>query len=503
MVTDSTGAVVANAGVVIKNDGTGAEFKLTSGDDGTFLVPSLPLGTFTITVNAQGFKQAVVTEIKTVVDSTVSVEVRLEAGAASESVTIVGGAEVLQRESATVGSTIIGKQISDLPFTSRNALDLVMNLPGTTTPGRPRTSSVNGLPQGSLNITLDGLNVQDNLIRSGDGFFTYIRPGTDAVAEVTISTATPGAESAGEGAVQVKFVTKSGTNQYHGNVFFEDRQPNLNANYYFNNLAGLPRTPTRLDQYGFSVGGPITPWLKDRAFFFVNYERYRLPESTLRTPTVMTPDLAKGTFKYRKSDGSIASVDLLGLAASKGFPSTRDPLIGSRLDDMVGSFANGSLALDATDPNVARLSFINQGGQNRYYTASRFDFNVTSKHHVEAIWNYNAFRNVMDFLNNVDPVFPKPFPQIFGGQDSNRFGFVTALRSQLSPTVVNEVRYGFDGGTVTFCSSGCAPGDFSAFNGLALNTPAPYSNFYNNFTRAGSWRNTPVKQLNDTVSWAK
>jgi len=113
------------------------------------------------------------------------------------------------------------------------------------------------------------------------------------------------------------------------------------------------------------------------------------------------------------------------------------------------------------------LSFTNTGGQNRYFTTARLDFNLSSKHHLEGIWNYNAFRNVMDFLNTVDPAFPAPFPQIFGGQQSNRFSFVTALRSQLSGSVVNEARFGFDGGTITFCSSGCAPGDFAPFNGVA------------------------------------
>src|ERR1041384_4015446 len=507
-VMDSAGAVVPNADVMIKNNETGAEFKLKSKEDGSFILPSLPLAVYTVTATAPGFKTTTITDVKVVVGDTVNVEVKLETGATSESVTVTGGAEVLQKESTTIGATITGRQISELPFAQRNALDLVLNLPGTSTPGRPRTSSINGLPQGSLNITIDGLNVQDNLIRSGDGFFTYIRPSSDSVAEVTVSTATPGAESGGEGAVQIKFVTKSGTNQYHGNVFGETRQPGFNANYYFNNLNGLPRTPTRLDQYGLSVGGPINPWLKDRAFFFVNYERYRLPESQLRTPIVMTPELASGIFRYKKDDGSIASMNLFQLAATKcpattTCQSTVDPNIGARLADMVQSFSNATFKPDANDPNQAQISFINQGGQNRYYTVARFDFNVTSKQHVETIWNYNAFRNVMDFLNSVDPVFPKPFPQIFGGQQSNRFSLSTALRSQVSATVVNEARFGFDGGTVTFCSSGCSPGDFAPFNGFAYTLPGAYNNFYNNFTRAGSWRNTPVKQFTETVNWSK
>src|SRR5205085_3850605 len=102
-------------------------------------------------------------------------------------------------------------------------LDLVLTMPGTTTPGRPRTSSVNGLPKGALNISIDGLNVQDNLLKSNDGFFTYIRPRTDAISEVTVSTTTPGAESSAEGAVQIKFVTQGGTNDYHGGLYWYHR----------------------------------------------------------------------------------------------------------------------------------------------------------------------------------------------------------------------------------------------------------------------------------------
>src|SRR5262249_17861698 len=136
-VMDSQGAVIPNADVVIKNNETGAEYKIKSGEDGSFVLPGLRLSTFTVTVSASGFKQTVIPDVQTIVGDTVAVEVRMQPGAASETVTITGGAEVLQKESTTVGSTITGRQISELPFTSRNALDLVLNLPGTTTPGRP------------------------------------------------------------------------------------------------------------------------------------------------------------------------------------------------------------------------------------------------------------------------------------------------------------------------------------------------------------------------------
>src|SRR5215216_4222154 len=283
-VVDPKGAVVAGAAVKVVSKATGQEFNSQTTDDGTFTVPSLTAGVYTATVTAGGFKQSVVTDIKIDVGKPSSINVELEIGAANEIVTVVGGGELLQTQTATIGTTLTGRQITDLPTASRDALDLVLTMPGTTTPGRPRTSSINGLPKGSLNITMDGVNVQDNTLKSNDGFFTYIRPRTDAIAEVTTSTSNPGAESSGEGAFQIKFVTQGGSNEYHGGAYWYYRTPGLNANYWFNNrdLAAdpatgkAPRTPIVLNQPGFKIGGPISiPGLfngKDRAFFFVNYE---------------------------------------------------------------------------------------------------------------------------------------------------------------------------------------------------------------------------------------
>src|SRR5918992_5021565 len=180
-VMDPQGAVVPTAEVIVRNEETGNEYKVKVGDDGTFVIASLPIAVYTVTVSAPGFKQTVVTNVKTQVGLASTLQITLEVGAASETVTVTSGAEVLQRETTNVGSVITGRQITELPFSSRDALDLVMTLPGTATVGRPRSSSVNGLPKGALNISLDGINAQDNFLRTTDGFFTYIRPRIDAI----------------------------------------------------------------------------------------------------------------------------------------------------------------------------------------------------------------------------------------------------------------------------------------------------------------------------------
>ena len=535
-VVDPKGAVVAGATVVVKNAATSQESTTQTSGEGTFTVPSLTAGTYTATITAAGFKQAVVTEIKVDVGKPSSVNVELEVGSANETVTVVGGGELLQTQSATVGTTLTGRQITDLPTTSRDALDLVLALPGTTTVGRPRQSSVNGLPKGALNISLDGVNVQDNLLKSNDGFFTYIRPRTDAISEVTVSTTTPGSESSSEGAVQIKFVTQGGSNDYHGGVYWYHRNPALNANYWFSNRDGAPDPVTHkapqarilLNQPGVKVGGPISiPKLfsgKDRAFFFVNYEEYRLPEKTFRTRTILSPQAQSGIFRFiaaasyvppagsqttcvanPSGAGQLCSADVFKLAttARSDFATplqfgTADPTIAGVLNN-IRSAVSGFTINNTGDPNLQQVSFNNIGGQTRRFPTVRFDFNLAKNHHVENIWNYQNFGGLVDFLNNVDPAFPG-FAN-HGAQTSIRFSNVTAWRWTLTQNIVNEARFGLVGGNTLFfaaVNSGqfADQGGFNLGIGQAGITSATV-------TTGPQRRNSPVKQFTDTLNWVK
>jgi len=536
-VLDPKGAVVPGASVKVVNNATSQEFTVQTTGDGTFTIPALTTGVYTATITAAGFKQAVVTEIKVDVGKPSSINVELEIGSANESVTIIGGGELLQTQTATVGTTLTGRQITDLPTASRDALDLVLTMPGTATPGRPRTSSVNGLPKGALNISIDGINVQDNLLKSNDGFFTYIRPRTDAISEVTVSTSNPGSESAAEGAVQIKFVTQGGSNEYHGGLYWYHRNPALNANYWFNNRDLPPDPVTRkapqsrilLNQPGGKVGGPI--WIPglfkgtDKAFFFVNYEEFRLPERTpLRTRTILTESARNGIFRYEATIPLVAgvptpppqcttagatgglmrcTVNLYTIAANNSFTSTPDQTIGALLSEIRGAVNGLNIrpvtvaAGTAAELNRELVSFTNIGGQVRKFPTVRLDFNITNKHHLENIWNYQKFDGVVDFLNNVDPAFPG-FPN-HGAQTSNRWSDVVALRSTLTNNIVNEARMGWVGGITHFFSD-VNPGQFANQGGYNLGiSAAGISNA--TVTAAPSRRNSPVKQFQDTLTW--
>lgn len=520
-VTDQTGAVVPGAEVVIKNNGTLVESTVNTTDNGTFNVPSLATGVYTITIRAAGFKQIVVTDVKVDVAKASTVNVQLEIGAPTETVTIVGSGELLQTQSANVANTVTGRQITDLPYASRNALDIVLFLPGTATVGRPRASSVNGLPKGALNITLDGVQVQDPLLKNSDGFFTYIQPKTDAIEEVTLSTATPGAESAGAGAVQIKFATRQGTSEFHGSAYVYHRNSYFNSNYWFNNRdlpedpvdRKAPRARVLLTQPGIRFGGPILiPGLlksRDRAFFFVNYEEYRLPESTARQRTIFAPTVLSGNFTYIPTGSSTPVVrNLFNLAAAtdcdpdtaglQPCPSTIDPTIGGLLNDIQASTSAGGVAA-TSDPNLMRFSFINSGGQTRRFPTVNLTWNVTKNHQLSNVWNYQQFSSVVDFLNGADPRFPG-FPN-FGSQASNRFSNSTALISKIGSTISNEARFSVVGGTVVFFPE-TSPAQFANQGGFNLGinaggvTTATAAN-------APQRRNGPVQTFSDTMNWVK
>src|SRR5919199_1132094 len=543
VVTDTQGAVIPKAEVVAVSDQTKQEFRATASDEGGWAIPSVPNGTYTVTVSAPNFKKTVLQDVKVDVGQPTSANATLEPGGANEQVVVAAAGEILQTESSSVSTTIVGRQISELPFATRDALQLVLTLPGVQTPGAPRTSSINGLPKGSVNLTLDGANIQDNFLRSSDGFFTQIQPKSDAVQEVTVSTAVPGAESAGEGAVQVRFVTKSGTSEFHGGAFWQYRSPKFNSNYYFNNINGLPRDNLLLRQFGGHVGGPILiPKLlksRDRAFFFVNYEEFQLPQTyPSETVFVLTPAALLGNFTYaanRPANNAplpngcsatsvttqmLCTVNVLSLAASKNFPGTADPVIaqGLKLVD-TGAHSSGSLKSRVTNPsnliandyNRLEYNFQDPGTNIRRFPTGRLDWNITKNQHVEFIHNYQHYLSNPDAVNSqLDVAGPGSgivigTPGITGSIHRNSFSFVAAHRWTISNRLVNEARATSSGNGTSLFTSEFAPGLYKLWNGFAVtggtylgNQPLGTGAFYNR--RSTSRRNTPTKGVTDNVT---
>jgi len=514
-VKDPSGAYVANATVVVKNIGTNAEFTTQTSDNGTFTVPSLTQGVYTVTASAAGFKTTVAQNVKIDVAKTSNLEIALEVGQVNETVVVAGGADVLRTTETNISSTVTGRQIVELPFATRDALQLVLVQPGTQTATVPRASTINGLPKGSLNITLDGINVQDNLLKSSDGFFTSTQAKADAVAEMTVSSATPGAESSAGGASQIRFVTSAGTNEYHGGGFWQHRNTALNANYYFNNIDGLARDRMLLNQFGGHVGGPI--W-KNHAFFFFNYEEFRLPQTYPAARTIVTDKARTGIFTYRDSTGVTREINLFSLAAARNptlpssvrpYPTTIDPTVNNLLTAFSTGAKGGTLKSrvgSANDFNRLDLNFQAPGTNIRRFPTARFDWDVTKKHHLEFTYHYQQYFSDPDAVNGQLPVVPGA-GIVLGAESNatgsiirNAFSFAGALRSTLTNNLVNEARYTLGNGGISIFGSEVAPGMFANRRGYTLTFPFG-SNPQTRSTQ--SRRHTPVTTIYDNVTWVK
>jgi hypothetical protein len=335
VVTDPSGAAVPGAEVTVTAVATDQVFKATSDEKGQWSILQLDAGLFRVSITKPGFKVATASNVQVTAGEPTTLPTKLEVGQATETVTVQSGAEVVQAASAEITNTLTGRQVTELPFATRNAVELLVTQPGTSTPTNPRSSTINGLPKGAINLTIDGINTQDNELKSSDGFFSYIMPSVDSLEEVTLTTSAAGSDSTGQGAAQIKFVTKSGTNQFHGGGFYQFRNTFFNSNYYFNNETwtnatthtGLPRAILHLRQYGGHLGGPI---IKDKLFFFNNLEIFRNPAANSYSRSIAYSTYPQGLYNYADTAGNVHQVNLLQIAgtatsATSPFVTTLDP----------------------------------------------------------------------------------------------------------------------------------------------------------------------------------
>ena len=522
-VTDTSGAVLPGADVVAKADQTGTTFTAVTNDRGTFTIPAMPIGLYTVTVSLQGFKTVALSDIRLNTGMAAEISVKLELGQLSETVTVRSGTEVVQTQTNTLGSTLTTEQITKLPLVTRDTLwGAVPFLAGVDTTTGPRASTINGLPSGAINISIDGVNTQDNNNRSatgtggGCGFFSLISPRLDAVEEVTIATAAQGADSAGQGAVQIKFTTRSGTNHYTGSGYFYMRDPRFNSNYWFNNrdrapdpaTGKAPKDQVKVYQPGFRVGGPIQiPGLydgHDKAFFFFNYEQFRQPSQISRTRRILTPNAQQGLFSYGSN-----TVNLLNVAAANGQTATIDPTMKKLLADIYGSTSAGTLQ-GRSDPNTLDFNYTADATQLRQYPTWRLDYNLTTNNRLSYTSYFQKYESFPDTLNNAEARFPG-FP-VAGEQNSNRWNWSIQDRSTIGKNLVNQFVTGYTASHVYFFTqitpdkfAGVPVGDQAGFN---LNIGAFATTNNNDITTptastAPQQRENPTIDVTDTLTWLK
>jgi outer membrane receptor protein involved in Fe transport len=320
VVTDSTGAIVPGATVIITNTATNVAATAITNNDGYYTAPNLLVGGYSVAVTKSGFKKAVRSGIVLEVDQKAEINLVLETGAVNETVEISAQAPLIDTASATVGKVIENRRVQELPVNGRNALALVLLAPSVQSAVGPRATGfadrgtevssirINGSPIATNNFIVDGLSSVNAYLPD-----VNINPTVDAVQEFKVQTNTMSAEYGFTLGGVVNLVTKSGTNQYHGALYEFFRNDALDANLWANNRANRPKQPLRYNQFGGTLGGPIRFPKKifgplggfdgrDRSFFFFNYEGYRFTTSTSGFYTVPTEAFRRGDFSLLRND---------------------------------------------------------------------------------------------------------------------------------------------------------------------------------------------------------
>ncbi len=311
-VTDPAGAVVEGATVTLTNEGTNVTFTTTTTDSGTYVFDSVQVGVYAVAVEMQGFKKFVSTGNQVNVNQPATVDVALEVGGLADVVTVEASAERVQTSSSgNLGNTVEQRSLEALPIVGergRNPLQFISLQPGVIGNGRAGTGGntggnvhVHGARDRAFNFTLDGVDINES--SAGGSNFTPLKPNPDSIEQFQVVTSNFTAELGRSSGAQVSLVTRSGTEDFHGNLFELYRTPALNANEYENNLNNRPKGQFVQHIYGGSLGGPVIlpgyDGRKRRTFFFTNLQFLRATQSFLVNRIVYTAQARQGLFRYR------------------------------------------------------------------------------------------------------------------------------------------------------------------------------------------------------------
>ena len=297
-VADSAGGNVPGATVTLTNEATGVSFNTVSNETGSYSFEAVQVGQYTLTVELQGFKKFVSTNNPVNIGDPATINATLTPGGISEAVEVRASSQVVQTNtSGNLGTTFDQRTIESLPILGgrgRNPLDLVLTQPGVVSGANTGGGvHVNGARDRSWNFTLDGIDTNES--SAGGSNFSPLRTNPDALAEFKVLTGNTTAEYGRNSGGQVAMITRSGTNNLSGTVYYFDRRPEYNANEWENNINGLAKRDFTQYMPGFSVGGPIK---RNKTFFFVNNQWLKANQTRERTRTVYTADARRGLYRY-------------------------------------------------------------------------------------------------------------------------------------------------------------------------------------------------------------
>jgi hypothetical protein len=479
-VVDSSGAVVPAAEVELYLAGGQRPLLTTkTSTDGSYNFIAVRPAYYDLTVEAAGFVRATLRGISVDPARETSVpQVRLQLPAVTQTVDVSAAVQGVDIASAEVTDTVSMEQIKNLPILDRDVLSILQTQPGVVYNGNSYTV-INGLRTSYSDMTLDGINIQDNYIRDNALDYTPNKLRIGQVRQMTLVTSNGNAAASG-GATEAAFSTPSGTNEFHGEVFWYNRNNDFSANDWFNNQAGIDQPRLNQNQFGGLIGGPIR---KDKLFFYASYEAIRAHQQTPQDNTILTASARSGMFTYNSnSGGAVHQVNLLTL---RSLPSI-DPAIQTLLaqvptPDKINNHDVGD------SRNTDGYRFNQRDNELNDNVTGKIDYNLNTRHAISGSYLWNRDNGDRPDAENDYSLVPK----VTNPTHAN----LVAISWRWTPTarLTNEVRGGFNLTSGYFVTS-------QQFGSYIL-TGAVFSDPVNEFQPQG--RNTNTYNLSDNAAYQR
>ncbi len=494
-VMDPGNAVVPNAQLQLSDVATNMVRDGITQAQGTYSFVNLPYGSYRLTTTMAGFETSIVDSVVVQTARTTDITVTLKLGSTATQVEVKGGAAPLvEATSNAIGTTIDMKQIEDLPLGGRDISGLANLVPGFTSANG--YSTWNGLPPAAQGNNIDGVVADTSRFKDFGNATPAVSPRIESIAEMTVQTDQIDlSQGYGTSDMQANFVTRRGSNEFHGRIYDDFQNDGLNANSWLNDAIGQGRGKLIINDFGGTLGGPI---IKDKLFFFGDYAEQKIPGTLYPTNSVLSAAAQQGNFTYVDTNGQTQTVSVLQVAGNSGLglPSTVNPAIGSKLQAINSAAGNGILRETGNDPNLLTLFWKQNNPSTVYFPVIRLDYNLSDSLRINGSWDMSKTTTP----NSITQSFPgSAFSQTGGGTGSKYYTAALGVDWTIRPTLINQFKGGFlyyfqFGGLNALPSNVTQPRVLFSYPGAPLfmsgdGYTEPQSNFYPRFN------------LSDTLTW--
>lgn len=437
-VEDSSGAMIPDATLTLVALRTNDTRSAKTTSNGTYTFVNLAIGPYQLTVTRSGYTTRVFSSVVVEASQATSVTAQLTVGATTETVRVNSQASpILATTSNAIGTVVDMKQIEDLPLDGRDLTSFAGLVAGYS--GANGSGTYNGLPSTDQGSNIDGVIGNSSRMKFTGNIQPAVSPRLEDIEQMTIQTDQLDLNSGfGQASTQVNFVSRRGSNQFHGRLYEDFRNSGLNANSWYNDALGLRKNKLIMNDFGGSIGGPI---LHDRLFFFGTFAMRKVPSSFTATNDVFTANAQSGNFTYIGTDGAMHTANLLAIAQQSGLgiPYSVNAETAAQFKAINAAESAGTIT-PTSDPNYSEIGWIQGSPTTYYYPVARIDYNASQKARMYLSWMMTK----QDQPANTASDFPgSGFSNQVAGNETKNFTSSYGFDYIFSPRLINQFRAGF------------------------------------------------------------